>query len=208
MHIFLVARTLLPTDGWMARWAVFVTGSPVIHVELIVPRPCAASARRACELCGRTTRVTRGPTQTHLVGYVVYNVKEAEFRVVHRSVDKVFKENAVQRIRIELERGQYNVLVAFLEEQLGKPFNTWGYRLNFWTKFRIGQKAYGVQPAKSWFCSELATAALQHINVLAKTIDPCKVSPGLLIRTFDPNSIRPQLIVGQIKVPLEMAITS
>lgn len=112
---------------------------------------------------------------------------------MYRTVDWVYKENDIQRIQLDLRKPQYTALLTFLEEQLHKPFNLWGYWLNFWTCARIGQRVNDQRPATSWFCSELITAALQHVGFLAKDMDPCKVSPGMLIKALEPHLIKSQL---------------
>ncbi len=89
---------------------------------------------------------------------------------------------------IEVDEKNFEKIKFFLNEQIGKPFNVEAFRSNF---IPIGKLFFGNvdNNGNKWFCSELVTAALQHINEIDNSIKSYLQTPQSLFEIVK-NKIR------------------
>jgi hypothetical protein len=186
--ITVLGRLLKHSDCWKARAVVLLTGYPIVHVELVVPRACTGVA------CGYEGGMRCRPGITHRVSYSVYYGERSTCwqRYQHERVfaraDREYDAAVYRSVTIHLTNANFQRLVTFLDAQVGTGFNRLGYLFNFWTPLCRGCRLAELTP-KAWFCSELVSTALAYANVLQLQIHPCKISPGLLMTTLESATV-------------------
>ena len=73
---------------------------------------------------------------------------------------------------VDLTEEQYHGIVAFLDAQVGKPYDFWGVA-SFVFRRNMGKEG-------AWFCSELALAAFMQAGLSLLVCPPFKASPTVL----------------------------
>ena len=216
-HVWIVFRSWSRQDDWR-NWAVALrTRSRMIHVEFlfraILSNPnrlyIPAEFKVDSQKDDVSTRIEKNiklkklrkqlqalPRRLQFNWYTITcapppgtdpnatAVRMLPSKQYHRSTKRFF-------VKLPLQRESIKRLWRFLEAQVGKPFNEDGERWNFLPcmGYHYGcQSEQLIHSAPSWFCSELATAALQEIGFF-KEEQPCLVSPSrlswLLQREFE-----------------------
>ncbi len=126
-----------------------------------------------CELVFRM--VGRQDTETIHVCCTVYFGQNVVFEKNKAYDNRIGKW---QRYRIGCSPEQMHTIYTFCCNQKDKPFNRWGYYLNFlpgplsWMSYRGG--------GNSWFCSELVLAALQEAFPNLRSYQTHKTPPTAL----------------------------
>lgn len=208
MRLWLACSIVNKDTACLERSQALFSGGFGVHSELVIEMTCSKLADGGCPYCECThehslifekggsdnARLKSGEkkskvARTHVVTYSVhsnppydkvfckigkkYNSKKARNQYFFIPIE-VFDNRLIEKVRL------------FLHNQLGKPFNKWGLRLNFLPGLRscvsIGSKRTA-QESRSWFCSELCTAALQQIDFLMDRV-PCKTSTNDLVYIF------------------------
>ena len=223
--VTLAFRRSLPSDDWVTRWSArrhasrdsscaWAETSPindVCHVEIIVLHPCGG---RRCALCGGSGDRRR----MHQLSYSVTGMptRDKVFFSVDREYDAAQVDGSPLWVfyTADMSADECAYVSDFLRCQLGVPFNRIGLYANFVhmpctscplvtfgcrfdEEFRYADTR--VARDHNWFCSELATAAIQWTGI-CHGLDPCHVSPNLLLAAVH-DSDRFALAGDEVKVP-------
>lgn len=177
------------------RAGMYCTRGRMLHSEIVIKMSCSLLAKGSCPYCNCTDskkiiyekktndnvkfikssssskQIKHG--MTHRITYAIHG--EEPYNTVFCKISKKYKHK-YSFISVPLKPEHIENVRLFLHDQLGKPFNKWGFRLNFlpFNYFNIGSNKCGGD-SSTWFCSELCTAALQQANLLPNII-PCKTS--------------------------------
>jgi hypothetical protein len=205
-HVWLVFRRWIKHDSWPTWKVALCTGSTIIHVEFLFRAILKNPSRLRIPDHQKVdkqkdnvhTRVQKGiqlkkiyhqlaalPRRCRFGWYSVDCTRPEQIQeaAVHMIPNKQYHAGSKRFfVKLPLLRDAVVCLWNFLEAQVGKPFNLPGETWNFYPclGYRYGcQSAEEIKRAPSWFCSELATAALQSVG-LFKEEQTCLVSPARL----------------------------
>jgi hypothetical protein len=176
------------------RFQAFCTQGRALHCEIVIKFNCSQLENGCCPYCNckspkhllnavcendnkPTTKKRRG--QDHFLTYFIFS--KWPYNKVHCKINKEYDhiDNPYYFINIRATNLEIEKARLFLHSQLGKPLNWKGPVFNFLLCFSFGCKGVNPHSASSWFCSELATAALQQMNLLLD-LKPCKTSTNEL----------------------------
>lgn len=142
------------------------------HVELLVCELCGGSA---CLYC--PSSLSKACKGKHWLSYFI-SLKTDWLRHVDNPKFVDDRTGAWTYVCVPM-RNNFQ-LRMFLDTQLGKPMNMWGYAMIFLgTQSGCTKTTEAASQQPSWFCSELFAAALRNQGYTRQLdVDPCTVKPA------------------------------
>ncbi|MBL4665118.1 MAG: hypothetical protein JKY23_04095 [Nitrospinaceae bacterium] len=196
MRLIVAFRRLQARDHWLADLTTYLSWHgagarraddafrDLCHVEVIFERLCPG--RSICPVC-QQKGPRHTPVEVHRFAFSVTGMKGRD--QVYYSIDRPYEHNpegeeAWLFWATQLTAREATQASVFLQQQVGKMFNTWGAYANacrWCCCLRRGPRAGVVngRGQSTWFCSELALAAC---HLLGSGLDhrACETSPNSL----------------------------
>lgn len=195
-------------DSWKTRAVTRFHGGVTKHIEILIRYVCTKNDTE-CKYCKNDAfplpaahshtqeemvplkrggrKKTMKPKTARVVHYLSYGVTASRDQQVFCVVGKKYEAsgNPYQFIPLStLSPDDIQSMHAFLEAQIGKPFNFIGYNLNFLCCcVQCGSTCREDAASNtSWFCSELCASALQQTGKECfGELVPCTTSPSHLV---------------------------
>jgi len=183
--VYLAARRVDKRTKCTTRLFSYCQPGDIIHVEIVVKVDCPPTNCLYCPAYLSNIHLkNKVPNRSyHYLTYAIHKGSAPQDRLFC-AVDKSYSVKGVnyQFVQIPVTEVQLDAMKTFLDTQIGHSVNYW-YPFNFMRQCcfflccpleRITDTVYPEN--KTWFCSEITTAALQQIG-LVTDFDPRVTSP-------------------------------
>ena len=174
------------SEHWLNRWASWTTSSNLCHVELVIKMACMED-RSCCESYASVFNFG------HYYTFSVTSMSDGVFCLLDKDYTDTTKWEYVPLLcNVPMMRRH---VYDFMTTQRGKPFNSMGMYLNFWTCVKVGMKdGDDYTRARSWFCSELIAACLSYCGLVdLDGASPCDISPARLYHMLQDQRDYPRI---------------
>lgn len=198
MSVVLHARLEQLRDPCLTHCVVCVTVDPpspcICHVELSV-RVAVDPRTRRCEWCPPHIAGEDAMSDTQLASahhQVAFSVDKNS--CVHYTHNRLYNAREWIDVNVPCTPEHSARTLKFLSEQLGKPFHHAALWSNFWCCWPWRRTTQG----SSWFCSELAAAALQAGGLMSPDVQPARMSP---VAVYNWAAALPQRLALAVATP-------